>query len=192
MKKESPNDDIVLHLIKGCRKNDRVSQKLLYQHYYAYGRSISILYVKNRDEAADILNETFMKVFLNIKKFDVNMPFKSWFRKIVVNNSINHIRRNKRIFSGLSTDEAREFPIEETISSSIHYQEVVEMIQELPPAYRTIFNLHVIEGYKHEEIAELLGISVGASKSNLFKAKNKLRKILHRYLEKDYVKAERR
>ena len=87
-----------------------------------------------------------------------------------------------------SLEDAEEVSIEESSSSSIGYTEVIDMIQKLPLSYRTIFNLYVIEGYKHEEIAEMLGISVGTSKSNLFKAKNKLRKILQEFLETDYDK----
>lgn len=191
MKSLLPDVDLVLHLIKGCRKNDREAQKLLYKHFYAYGMSICILYTKNRDSAAEILNEAFMKVFLNIRKFDVTLPFKAWFRKILVNTSINHVKRNRRIFSEVPLDEVQYPQSNETITSSIHYQEVIGMIQELPLAYRTIFNLYVIEGYKHKEIAELLDISIGTSKSNLFKAKEKLRKILQAYLKEDYVKTAR-
>lgn len=191
MKNFLPDEDLVLLLIKGCRKNDREAQKLLYKHFYAYGMSVCILYAKNRDAAAEIINEAFMKVFLNIRKFDVTLPFKAWFRKILVNTSINHVKRNRRIFSEAPLDEVQDLQSNETITSSIHYKEVISMIQELPPAYRTIFNLYVIEGYKHEEIAELLGISVGTSKSNLFKAKEKLRKILQVFLKEDYVKTAR-
>ena len=182
------NEDLVVHLIKGCKKNDREAQKLLYQHFYAYGMSICLRYSNDRDEAAGVLNDSFMKVFQNIKQFTIERPFKPWLRRIIINSSINHFKRNMKKGRITSLEDAEEVSIEESSSSSIGYTEVIDMIQKLPLSYRTIFNLYVIEGYKHEEIAEMLGISVGTSKSNLFKAKNKLRKILQEFLETDYDK----
>ena len=182
----SQNEDLVVHLLKGCKKNDRGAQKLLYQHFYAYGMSICLRYSKDRDEAAGILNDGFMNVFQNIKKFTIERPFKPWLRRILINSSINHFKRSLRRARVTSLDNANEISVEETSTSTMGYNEVIDMIQKLPLGYRTIFNLHVIEGYKHEEISEMLGISVGTSKSNLFKAKDKLRKILQEFLETDY------
>ena len=186
------NEELVLHLLKGCRKNDRQAQKLLYKHFYSYAMSICIRYSKDREEAVEILNDSFMKVFLNIKKFNPDFPFKAWFRKITVNASIDHIKRNRRIFSESSLHDTQEFEVQESITSGIHYQELIELIHELTPAYRTVFNLHVIEGYKHEEIAEMLGINVGTSKSNLFKAKEKLRGMLQDLFNDDHARREER
>lgn len=186
---EAQNEDLVKHLIKGCRRNDREAQKLLYKHYYAYGMSICLRYSKDRDEASTILNDGFMNVFQNIKKFSQERPFKPWLRRILINASINHFKRSLRRAKVTSLDHADTLTIEEQSTSAIGYGEVIDMIQKLPLAYRTIFNLYVIEGYKHEEIAEMLGISIGTSKSNLFKAKNKLRKILQEHLEIDYGQA---
>ena len=183
------NHDLVSNLIKGCRKKDREAQKLLYQHFYAYGLSICIRYAKDRDEASGILNDAFMNVFSNIKKFSIDRPFKPWFRKIVVNSSVNHFKRSVRRAKTTSIDYLNEVASEESANAAIEYAEIIDMIQQLPLGYRTIFNLYVIEGYKHEEIAEMLGINVGTSKSNLFKAKNKLRKILQKHLETDYGQA---
>jgi RNA polymerase sigma-70 factor (ECF subfamily) len=180
------NEDVVKHLISGCRRNDREAQKLLYKHFYAYGMSICLRYSSDRDEASSILNDGFMSVYQNIKKFSQDRPFKPWFRRIIINTSINHFKRSLRRAKITSLDDAGEVIIQETSTSSMGYAEVIDMIQKLPIGYRTIFNLYVIEGYKHEEIAEMLGISVGTSKSNLFKAKDKLRKILQQHLETDY------
>ncbi len=171
--------------LKGCQKNDRKCQKNLYQHFYGYAMSICLRYAEDRDEAVEILNETFMKIFKNLKKFDLSKPFKPWLRKILINTCINNYRKKKIKFTE-DIETANQYAGSEEILSGISYQEILEMIRKLSPAYRAVFNLHVIEGYKHEEIAEMLNISVGASKSNLSKAKKNLQEILKEYFRTDY------
>ena len=130
-----------------------------------------------------------MKVFKNIKKFDISKPFKPWLRKIIVNTCINNYRKKKIDFT-TGIEEANAVSVTNEILSSISYQEILDMIRKLSPAYRTVFNLHVIEGYKHEEIANLLDISVGTSKSNLSKAKQQLRLILKEFFDEDYERTK--
>jgi len=180
-------DDQIVALLTGCRKLHRVSQKMLYQEFYAYGMSICLRYSDNRDEAAEILNDGFMKIFQNIGKFDLKRPFKPWLRRIMVNTAINHYHQKNRVMKAEALEKVRQSAYEEKVLSGIAYHEILEMLRKLPPAYRTVFNLHVIEGYKHEEIAGMLGVSVGTSKSNLFKAKEQLKKILNNFFETDHV-----
>src|SRR5699024_9392001 len=126
-----------------------------------------------------ILNDAFMKVFTNIRKFDSTRPFKPWLRKIIVNTAINHFHKTKNERRWEELEAAQDLRAnEETIISGISYQEIIALMQQLTPAYRTVFNLYVIEGYKHKEIAEKLGIAEGTSKSNLSKAKQNLKTIL--------------
>lgn len=168
-------------IIKGCRKRRRKSQKELYQMYYAYGMSITLRYADSREEAAEVLNDAFMKVYRNIKDFDLSKPFKPWFRRIVINTAINNFHRNKNYHRLVNTEYSQNgLHREEKIISGISYDEIITMVQELSPAYRTVFNLYVIEGFKHREIADMLDISVGTSKSNLSKAKSNLRSILEK------------
>jgi RNA polymerase sigma-70 factor (ECF subfamily) len=181
----SPNDENLLRLIKGCIKKNREAQKFLYKEFYGYGMSICIRYGRNREEAVEVLNDAFMKVFTNIKKFDVTYPFKAWFRRILINESINAVKKSTGRFRESSIEEAHSVGNDEVATSNISHQEVVEMIQQLSPQYQTVFNLHVIEGYSHKEISKLLSISSGTSKSNLSKAKEKLRTLLNDYLEAD-------
>lgn len=176
-------------LLEGCLRQDRASQEALYRELYNYGMSICLRYTDNRDEAVEILNDGFMNVFSNLKKFDFNRPFRPWLRKIMINLSINLYHQKQR---QIKPEEINDSHYEserdsENILAGISYQEVVEMLQKLPPAYRTAFNLHVIEGYSHEEIAAMLNISVGTSKSNLFKAKSRLKKIMKNFFELDYA-----
>lgn len=151
--------------------------------FYAYGMSITLRYSDSRDEAVNILNDAFMKVFENIRKYNEHEPFKPWLRQIIVNTAINHFHKNKKIRELEFLDESGdELSTSESIISGINYNEIVELVQRLTPAYRTVFNLYVIEGFKHEEIAEKLEISVGTSKSNLSKAKRNLRTMLENNL----------
>ena len=164
-----------------------MSQKSLYQQFYNYGMSVSLRYASNRDEASEILNDSFMKIFTNLKKFDLSKPFKPWMRKILVNTAINHYHRKQREIQVEEMKSASNESDTEKILSGISYQEVIALLQKLPPAYRTVFNLHVIEGYTHEEISKMLNIAVGTSKSNLFKAKEQLKLILNDFFEADYA-----
>ena len=170
-------------IIKGCRKQRRESQKQLYKEFYTYAMSIALRYSESRQEAVMILNDSFMKVFDNIKKYDKNKPFKPWLRQIVINTAINYFHKNKNIRKWSSIDlHSGKLSQKETIISGIAYDEIIEMVRELSPAYRTVFNLYVIEGFTHREIAKMLNISEGTSKSNLSKAKRNLRSILEKHL----------
>jgi RNA polymerase sigma-70 factor (ECF subfamily) len=174
---------LLADIIKGCRKHHRGSQKELYEMFYAYGMSITLRYADSRNQAAAVLNDAFMKVFENIKSYDSNRDFKPWFRRIVINTAINQYHKDRKrlqMTEPLSGED--DLFSEEHIISGISYDELIGMVQELSPAYRTVFNLYVIEGFKHKEIAGMLDISVGTSKSNLSKAKRNLRELLERNL----------
>ena len=180
-------EDNIRPILEGCLRGNRVSQKLLYQEYYNYGMSISLRYAGNREEASEILNDAFMKIFRNLKKFDLSKPFRPWLRKIMVNTAINHYHKKQREIRVEDMEKAKNEWDGEKILSGISYQEVIGLLQKLPPAYRTVFNLHVIEGYSHDEIARMLNIATGTSKSNLFKAKEQLKLILSDFFETDYA-----
>lgn len=149
--------------------------------FYAYGMSITLRYTDSREEASEVLNDAFMKVFSNIEKYDSNRPFKPWLRRIIVNTSINNYHQQQKALQQVEL-ESVEYHIghKQNILSGITYDEIIEMVQELSPAYRTVFNLYVIEGFKHKEIAEMLGIAEGTSKSNLAKAKKNLQSIVEK------------
>jgi RNA polymerase sigma-70 factor (ECF subfamily) len=145
-------------------------------------------YGKDIDEAKDFLHDGFIKVFEKIKHFKHTGSIEGWIRRIIVNNTIDQIRKNKKMsFNSDSdytilnlTDNSNE-DLEKLGNINISAARIIELIQELSPAYKTVFNLYVIEEYPHKEIAEMLNISIGTSKSNLAKAKGKLRNL---YIEK--------
>lgn len=170
-------------IIQGCIKWDRNSQQQLYRLYYAYGMSISIRYVNEEDEAIQVLNDAFLKVFKHIRKYKQNLDFKPWFRAILVNTAINHIKKREKFKKLTFMENDANISTQEDILSKLSYDEIIEMVQSLSLAYRTVFNMYVIDGYKHHEIARELGITVGTSKSNLSKARANLREILQEKLQ---------
>lgn len=182
---EEPEDSVE-NLLRGCQQNNRESQARLYRMFYSYAMSICLRYADSRDEASEILNDGFMKIFKTLKKFDIRRPFKPWMRAIVVNTAINHYREQQRI-PRLDEINENKPSSEGDALSGISYQEILELLAALPASYRTVFNLFVIEGYKHEEIAEMLNISTGSSKSLLWKAKELLKKHLLNLFEVSHV-----
>lgn len=177
----------MLRIIKGCRKGDRAHQKELYKSFYSYAMNICILYSDNREDAVEIMNDGFMKIFQYLDKYDTSKPFRPWLRRIMINAAIDRTRKNLKFRDHEDIDKAEKVHGAENIISGITHEEILGMLKQLSPAYRTVFNLHAIEGYKHEEIAELLGISVGTSKSNYAKAKRRLQDILRDFFEEENV-----
>lgn len=175
------------NIVKGCLKDDRASQNALYKQYYSYGMSISIRYVDSRDEAAAVLNDAFYKIFKNFKKYDTSKSFKPWLSRIIVNTAITYIKKKKKSeFVNIDSIAEVSDTVEE-VKSNVSYADILKLIQGLSTAYKTVFNLYVIDGYKHEEIAEQLGISIGTSKSNLSRAKQHLREKLKDQINSQYV-----
>ena len=172
MQNEKSNN--IRKLIQSSLKGNRTSQKLLYQKYFSYGMSIAMRYSKNREEAEEVLNDAYIKVFQNLHKYDFQRPFRAWFQRILVNTAIDRIRRNKKHPVLDEMNDNIDMIVAETSINAMSAQEILSLIQKLPPSYRAVFNLYVIDGYNHREIGEQLGISEGTSKSNLAIARRKL------------------
>ncbi|RBL93494.1 RNA polymerase sigma factor [Chitinophaga flava] len=169
-------------LITGCCNKERSSQELLYRKFFGYALSICMRYVPNRDEALEIMNDGFLKVFQRINTFDSGRPFKAWLSKVMVNTAIDFLRSRKKLVFTDSIEQLNDLWKDDKVIDKLSYDELLMHVQSLSPAYRTVFNLYVIEGYQHHEIAVMLGISIGTSKSNLFKAKKVLQgKIISAY-----------
>ncbi len=172
-------------MLDACCKGDRSYQKKLYQSFYSYAMSISLRYATSREEAQEILNDSFLKAFMNLKSYKREKPFHLWLRRIIINTSIDYYRKAKKYSNHISLDEVYDLAFTEQPTDAINEQEVLQFVQQLPPVYRMVFNLHVIEGYKHDEIAKKLGIQIGTSKSNLAKARKNLRRMMHNYIYQD-------
>jgi RNA polymerase sigma factor (sigma-70 family) len=171
-------EDELYKLLNSCRKGDAMSQERLYAQFYAYSMSICLRYSKTREEAIEILNDGFYKIFTKIGKHDKAFSFKGWLRQVMINSAIDYFRRNEKHYHGLDISYLKYSPTTASVIDDLSEQEIVEAIRQLPPSYRIVFNLYVIEGFNHEEIARQLSIGVGTSKSNLAMARNKLKKIL--------------
>ncbi|MBL3655826.1 RNA polymerase sigma factor [Fulvivirga sp. 2943] len=159
---------------------------MLYEEYHGYCMSICLRYAESREDAVEMMNDGFLKVFNYIKSYDHARPFKTWLRRIMINSTLDHIKKYQIKLEQQEIEEGIRELISETQLDQLSYEELLGLIRELPLAYRTVFNLHAIEGYKHEEIAEMLNISTGTSKSNYFKAKKKLQELLRKYFEVEY------
>lgn len=172
-------------IVEGCIANNRKCQEQLFKLFYGKMLSVCIRYIPDRDSAQEVLQEGFIKVFDKIGAFDHKGSLEGWVRRIVVNTAIDHIRKSKK--DPFRTDQDDDFKLgasdpmvemEELQLLELKAELAMEAIQQLSPAYRTVFSLYVLEDYSHKEIAEKLGISEGTSKSNLAKAKMNLQRIL--------------
>ncbi len=174
-------------LVGLCKKNDRQAQSLVYKHLYGQMFSICRRYAPNYDEATDIMNTAFLKVFTNIEKYTDKGSFEAWVRTIVVNTAIDNIRSDKKYKAQIYLDdkiEEKDVYFDEEEFNEININEVYKMIEQLPLASRTVFNMAVIEGFKHEQISKELRISIGTSKWHLSFARQKLRELLLQKKEK--------
>jgi RNA polymerase sigma factor (sigma-70 family) len=172
------------HIIGGCAQNNPKDQRCLYEGYYGYCLKVVFRYIYRYDKAVDVVNDGFVKVFRSFHKFqyadsaNLEMIFMGWIRTIMVNTAIDQLRKNN--FLPEIGDLTENIWLTEDKSQSadqgLLYKELIKEVKKLPPSYRVVFNMYVVDGFTHQEIANQLGISVGTSKSNLFKARAILQK----------------
>ncbi len=173
-------------IIDGCIAGERRSQQQVYELFYGKMMSVCLRYTKNHDQAKDILQDGFIKVFRSLENFNREGSFEGWVRRIMVNTAIDHFRRARHSYLLLGEDRSMEEfediaeseEPEEDSTADLKPADVINAMQKLTPAYRTVFNLYVFEEMTHKEIADTLGINIGTSKSNLAKAKNNLKRLL--------------
>ncbi|HUM97360.1 MAG TPA: RNA polymerase sigma factor [Chitinophagaceae bacterium] len=171
-------------LIRGCLKDDRRMQEELYRRFSPRMYAVCLRYAGNAEEAQDILQEGFIKVFKKLDSFRSEGSFEGWVRRIFVNTAIEHFRRKKYL---MPVTEREENTIEGkylSVLDNLAAADIMALVQELSPGYRTVFNLYVVEGYSHKEIGDILGISEGTSKSQLSRAKVILQDMVKKYIDK--------
>lgn len=166
-------------LVVGCKREDPIFQRALYQRYYRLMFGVCLRYTDNQEDAQDILQEGFIKVFKHIHTFRGQGSFEGWIRRIMVHTSIEHYRRNSRYFM-VDIKEAGPMEFDSEALAEMGREEILGLVQNLPVGYRTVFNLYVIEGYTHQEISLMLNISTGTSKSQLSRAKKLLQSQIRR------------
>lgn len=168
--------------LQKLRSGDPISQRRLYDEYKALFFAICRRYVNDYHEAEDVFVTAFTKIFKNIDQFQGEGSLEGWMKRIVINESLMHLRAKKIHFQEIE-HQVVPIDIEEELDASMDIEYILEAIRELPDGYRTIFNLYEVEGFKHKEIAEKLGISINTSKSQLILAKKKLRESLKKKID---------
>lgn len=164
--------------IRALIRRERWAQRALYEQYYSSLMSVCLRYAGSEDEAMDLLHESFLKVFRHIGKYQTGTSLVAWMRRIVVNTAIDQIRKNnRRRTEDLDTAYDLSTPDPDAVSRCTE-QEILAAVQELSPTYRAVFNLYVLDGFNHKEIADKLGINESTSRSNLVKARARLQEVL--------------
>lgn len=164
--------------IRACIAKDGFALKKLYEDHYPNMYPICKRYANNESDALDILHDGFIKVFRNIEKYQVGTSLAAWIKRIVINTAIDYYRRETRR-RVIDIEDAKNFAFEdEDVLSKISAEEIIGLLQMLSPAYRSVFSLYVIDGYSHKELAEILNITESTSRSNLVKARSKLKELL--------------
>lgn len=173
--RETPDPE----LFRRCLEGESRAQELLYKRYFSFAMSLCMRYSRDKYEAMQIVNDSYMKVLRNIREFDSSKSFRSWYGRILINSAVDNYRRNLKHSSHLQISNEMEADEEQepSISAELSVNEILSLFNRLPDNYRLTFNLYEIEGYSHEEIGQMLGISPSTSRSNLSRAKKMLREL---------------
>jgi len=169
------------NIIQGCKKGKPTAQRQLYEKYKAMLFGVCLRYARNRAEAEDFLQEGFIRIYRDLYQYQPQKALGAWLRKVMVNSCLRQIQKNKNIFQEIDWNQITlSYEIEFVEEDNGREEQMIKMIQQLPPGYRAVFNMYVIEGYTHQEIASYLEISVNTSKSQLSRAKKLLKKIFEK------------
>ncbi|MEO8763400.1 MAG: RNA polymerase sigma factor [Ginsengibacter sp.] len=171
-------------LIKGCIAGNRQMQEILYYQFSPKMYGVCLRYSGNVEDANDLLQEGFIKIFRNLEKFRADGSFEGWMRRIFVNTSIEHFRKKVKLYNVTEVQENTIEDDELNILDSMAEKDIILLVNELSPGYKAVFNMHVIEGYSHKEIAAILGITEGTSKSQLARAKGVLKKSVEKRMNR--------
>jgi RNA polymerase sigma factor (sigma-70 family) len=164
-----------LHVIQACMRQERWAQKRLYEEYFGQMIGVCMRFTHSEDEARDMVHDGFLKVFSNIRKYKIGSSMGAWMRRIMINTCIDEFRKQKTKRTEMLEEAGNVVKPERNPIDSFTENEILNAVQQLPYMYRSVFNLFVVEGYSHREIAELLEINESTSRSNLVKARHKLR-----------------
>jgi len=170
-------------LIKGCLEGNRRMQEELYRRFSPRMYAVCLRYAGNAEEAEDILQEGFIKIFKKLDSFRSEGSFEGWVRRIFVNTAIEHFRRKRYLMPVTDKEENTIEGKYLSVLDDLAARDIMALVQELSPGYRTVFNMYVVEGYTHKEIADMLGISEGTSKSQLSRAKVILQDMVKKFID---------
>ncbi len=162
-------------LIRQCKNGDLKYLEMLYKHFYGYAMGVGLRYSNNRDDALEVVNDAFIKAFGDIKSYQPDKPFKAWLRRIVVNTAIDRYRKEKKHQLNVDLDGAEHMGQQALILHQLGVNDILKLMDTLPKAHRMVFNLYEIDGYDHNEIAAMMGITASSSRVYLGRAKERLR-----------------
>ena len=183
----SSGNDSLDEIIQGCHQKNKKYQEILYKRFFGYALKVALIYNRDRDNALEIVNDSFIKVFNQINKYNNSFPFRTWLGKIVVNTSIDQFRKNNRNLK--AEDEVILVPDDKPgIITQLTAQDILKLLNLLPDIQRMVFNLFEIEGYSHEEISSILKIPENTSRVYLTRAKKRLRELFQLYFNISYEK----
>jgi RNA polymerase sigma-70 factor (ECF subfamily) len=167
-------------IIEGCKKDNRQAQEQLYRSFYRVMMTLCLRYTKNESDALEVLNTGFYKVYKNINRFDSNKAtLYTWIRTIIINSCLDFIKVKQHTPDTAALEQAASIPVPPVAIASMSAAEILQLVRQLPPATRAVFNLYVMEGYNHIEIGKMTGISEGTSKWHLSEARKKLQKMIN-------------
>lgn len=175
-------------LIEGCRRQDRSAQRYLYARLYGRMLVICLRYTADKNEAEDVLNRAFLKVFNKVKDYQPTGMFTGWVAKIVFHTAIDYVRSKTRYKKVMDFEAEKETKIAPEALENLIAEDLYKAVQSLPAEMRSVFSLYVLDGYKHREIAEMLEININTSKWHLASAKKQMRVLLSKMKEYDYLK----
>ncbi|MGG7665734.1 RNA polymerase sigma factor [Dyadobacter sp. BHUBP1] len=172
-----PND--FRSVIAACIAGNSQAQHILFKKYFGYAKSICLRYTYSPEEAEEVLNEGFFKVFNNLERYDPEQPFKAWLRTVMVNNAISYFRRNKKHYATRTAfDEIPEPGVADDAVSEITASEIMQLVHELKPIYKTVFLMYAVDGYSHKEIATMLEINEATVRSQYARARAQLQEVI--------------
>ena len=168
-------DKELLQLIEDCKKQKSKAQRKMYNKYASMVMAVCLRYMSDRQRAEDMLQDSFVKLFEKIDKYDSTGSFDAWVRRLTANTCLDQLRKDKKQLLDVHIDDVQITSKESTVLQQMNANDIMEIVRELPDGYRTVFNLYAVEGYPHKEIAEMLNISENTSKSQYSRAKKMLR-----------------
>jgi len=175
-------------ILDGCLKKRPSAQKQLYERFYGFGKSIALRYASSSDEVQEMMNDGFLKIFSKLDLYNQNLSFEAWFKTVMVRTCIDYYRKNHSRVAIVDIDELHYLSYEDYLLEKLSAEEILDLMKHLPPSYRAVFSLYIVEGYSHAEIGKMLGINEGTSRSNLSKARLKMQEMIKNYTSdiKDY------
>lgn len=167
-------------IIHHCKTGSLKHQEMLYKLFYGYAMGISLRYSINRDDALEVTNDAFIKVFNNINSYNNTKPFKAWLRTVIINTAIDRRRKDLKHQHHANLEDAASISHQATAVENLNARDILKIMEQLPPVQVTVFNLYEIDGYSHDEIAQMLSLSASSSRVYLTRAKEKLRSIINK------------